>query len=458
MTVLAALLLAAAVDGEAAARHAAALRSLGPRPWGSANGRAAAAYVAAQLQQVGLADVRQEDFEVRGVRGVNVVAELPGTGPGIVVLGAHHDTAIDPPGVYDNGGGVGVLIEVARALAREPRSGRTIVFASWDGEEAWATGLGTTTGSRAWVLGLGPRAEQVAGAITMEVIGRRRPRPVLLTNAYYDPRRPGGQVVAPGWLVAAALSGAREVGAPLRVSDPWLSWIYQPAVRTFVMGLYGDDLALLQAGIPAVLVSDARPSTFNPWYRKGADPEGGEDGDDELVSAAALQRMGESVRGAMGALARRRLPRGPDPDWYSMYGRVAPRWMLLVAGLLALAPGLARLRNGRWRRVARLVQAVLFAVLVWLNPVPALWVLVAPVVATGLWRSRLWLVPALLPALALIALGVTAAVRGAVIGTWIPAWQQAAALAVILLAAVQVAPARSARPVNAAPARLPREL
>jgi acetylornithine deacetylase/succinyl-diaminopimelate desuccinylase-like protein len=114
MVPLSALVLAAAtaastpasssVDGNAALRHASALASLGPHPWGSPRSRAAAAYVAAQLRGAGLAEVRQEDFEVKGVRGVNVVGVLKGAGPGMVVVGAHHDTAPDAPGAYDDGG------------------------------------------------------------------------------------------------------------------------------------------------------------------------------------------------------------------------------------------------------------------------------------------------------------------------------------------------------------------
>ncbi|HEU0105444.1 MAG TPA: M28 family peptidase, partial [Vicinamibacteria bacterium] len=216
MIPLAGLILAAAaaggavapVDGNAALRHASALASLGPHPWGSPRARAAAAYVAAQLRSTGLSEVRQEDFEVKAVRGVNVVAVLKGAGPGIVVVGAHHDTAPDAPGAYDDGGGVGVMIEVARVMARRPPPLRTIVFASWDGEEAWSTGVGTTTGSRAYVRSLGPQAREVVAAIVVEMSGWSGGTPVLHPVAYADPLRPGRPVIAPGWLVASVLSGA----------------------------------------------------------------------------------------------------------------------------------------------------------------------------------------------------------------------------------------------------------
>src|SRR3954467_4026512 len=128
---LVSLLLAASVtvDGGAALRHASALASLGPHPWGSPRGRAAAAYVSAQLRAAGLSDVRTEEFEVKGVRGSNVLGVLGGRGPGLLVVGAHHDTAPDAPGAYDDGGGVGVMIEVARALVHAGPPARTIVFA-----------------------------------------------------------------------------------------------------------------------------------------------------------------------------------------------------------------------------------------------------------------------------------------------------------------------------------------
>ena len=148
MSSLLAALLAASIDGEAALRHASALAALGPHPWGSPRNHAAAEYVAAQLRDAGLTEVRLQEFESQGIRGTNVIGVVRAPDPELVVVGAHHDTAPDAPGAYDDGGGVGVLIEAARAWAREPSRTRTLVFASFDGEEAWSTGKTTTAGSR----------------------------------------------------------------------------------------------------------------------------------------------------------------------------------------------------------------------------------------------------------------------------------------------------------------------
>jgi peptidase M28-like protein len=443
---------AAAVDGGAALRHASALASLGPHPWGSPRSRAAAAYVASQLRAAGLSDVRLEEFEVKGVRGVNVLGVLRGGGPGLVVVGAHHDTAPEAPGAYDDGGGVGVMIELARVLARRPPPPRTIVFASWDGEEAWSTGLGTTTGSRAHLRALGAEARDVVAAVVVEMCGWSGGTPVLHTVAYADPLRPGRQVVTPAWLASAALAGARDAGSPLGVGDPWLSWLYQPAVRTFRVGFYGDDLSFLQAGVPAVFASDSSFTAFYPWYHKAADTG-------DRLEAAPLARMGEAVRGAVEAVARAPLRRDPDADWLAVFGRVAPRWVLLLAGVGALAPGLLLGRaSGGPRLLARLALSAIFAVLVWENPVAALWILALPVLATGLSPRRGPLVASLLPAGALAVLGAVGWWRGFIQGTWLTTWYLAAMVVALLLCGYPVVPApgRALRSGGLRSARVPR--
>ncbi len=199
MGLLLGLLLAASIDGEAALGHASALAALGPHPWGSPRSEAAAQYVGAALRDAGLTEVDLQGFERHGIPGTNVIATLRGPVDEIVVVGAHHDTAPEAPGAYDDGGGVGLLIELARVMAREPTRTRTFVFVSFDGEEAWATGRGRTAGSRAWIERLGPDARRIVGVVVIEMSGWKGGAPVLHPIAYADPRRAGRSVVAPGW-------------------------------------------------------------------------------------------------------------------------------------------------------------------------------------------------------------------------------------------------------------------
>jgi hypothetical protein len=72
---------------------------------------------------------------------VNVLGMLPGTGTETVIIGAHRDHFGRPggilfPGADDNASGTAIILEVARALAKlEVRPSRTILFASFSGEE-----------------------------------------------------------------------------------------------------------------------------------------------------------------------------------------------------------------------------------------------------------------------------------------------------------------------------------
>jgi hypothetical protein len=428
MSALLSVLLAASVDGGAALRHASALAALGPHPWGSPRNQAAAAYVAAGLREAGLDSVELQAFERHGLAGTNVVGTLPGPGEEFVVVGAHHDTAPDAAGAYDDGGGVGILIELARVLARDERRARTMLFVSFDGEEAESAGKGTTAGSRAFVERLGSRARDLVAAFAIEMSGWKQGAPALHPIAYPDPREKGRTVVAPAWLVRAALEGSRAAGAPLRIGDPYLSWLYQPAVRTFRVRFYGDDLSFLQAGYPALFASDSSFSAFYPDYHEASDTA-------DKLDAAALERMGRGVLGAVRALDR--VPRGEaeEPHWFAAFGRVVGWPWLVGLGAASVLPGLWRAsRVSGLGLGVRLVQALIAGVVLWRHPVPAVFVLLVPLLLLP-WRRAWWtLALALAPAAALVALGAAAWWRGAVNGVWLAPWEIVAMFLALALA------------------------
>ena len=425
---------AAAFDGQAALRHASALAALGPHPWGSPRALVAAQYVAVQLREAGLTDVRLQDFDTGGIHGINVVGRLPGPGAEFVVIGAHHDSAPGAPGAYDDGGGVGVVIEAARVLARRSRS-RALVFVTWDGEEAWSTGRATTTGSRAFIKQLGASVRDMVAAVDVEMCGWKGGTPAIHPVPYADPLRPGRYHVVPAWAVGAALRGARSAGAPLTVGDPLLSWLYQPAVRTLRVKYYGDDLSFVQAGLPALFLSDSSFTAFYPWYHQPTDTP-------ERIEAPALARMGQAVLGIVDELSR--VKRGPatEAQWFAAFGH-AFSWPILVAlALLCVIPGLAHASSQRDGAFGlRLFQAGLFGVFFWRHPVPALWIFMLPNVVGGLPRKRGGVAIAVLPLLALVVLGTVAWLRGFAGGLWFAGWELA--IAALAFALVWAAPPRS---------------
>jgi hypothetical protein len=426
------LVLAAAIDGGAALQHASRLAALGPHPWGSALGRGAALYVASQLKDAGLRDVRLDEFEQKGIRGANVVGVRPGTTSEIVVVGAHHDTAPDAPGAYDDGGGVGILIEVARAMAGAGAGKREIVFVSFDGEEGWSRGA-VRAGSRAWVEALGPRARQVTAAVIVEMSGWKQGTPTVHALAYADPLRPGMPVIAPGWLVREALRGARATVPETALGDPYLSWAYQPAVRAVRVQLYGDDVSFLERGVPSVMVSDSSFSRFYPWYHTDKDTA-------DKLDEAALGRVGNAVLGMVRALESAPAAAVVETQWWSAFGYTIERTALLGAGIVSLLPLLwAARKAGGPRLVVRLAQAAGFGALLWRQPVIAVWSFGLANLAAPLGARLLARVAALLPLLAFLVLCGAAWMRGAVTGLWLASWELALFVFVALVALTPLA-------------------
>jgi glutaminyl-peptide cyclotransferase len=126
----------ASVDGFDEGRAFADLEAqveIGPRPAGSAASAQTARLIAERLRAAGARGVRIQRPHL------NVVGELPGSEPGAVVVGAHHDTkdevSADFEGANDGASGVAVVLELARTLPN-PASGPSIHFALFDAEEA----------------------------------------------------------------------------------------------------------------------------------------------------------------------------------------------------------------------------------------------------------------------------------------------------------------------------------
>src|SRR5262245_13249688 len=104
---------------------------------GTSGGKAARALVVEALREAGLEPVEQP---VPGCHGANVLAPLRGELERGVLVAAHYDHLGHEGGHTFNGAddtaaAVAILVEVARALRRNPPKGRGVLFAAFDGEE-----------------------------------------------------------------------------------------------------------------------------------------------------------------------------------------------------------------------------------------------------------------------------------------------------------------------------------
>ena len=194
----------------------------------------------------------------------NIVGELPGPGP-VIVIAAHYDSEYHPKGFVganDAAAAVGAVVELSRALAKLPRTAVSpgIRFVLFDGEEEPAPTedfyRDALRGSKAYVQ---LHAEEVGALLLLDYIGNkgvRMPREESSTASLWDEVR----------------SAARKVG----VGDVF------PAGTS--VGILDDHTPFLRAGIRAV--------DFIDWSYRYKDTV--QDTYDKL-SADSVDAVGETI-------------------------------------------------------------------------------------------------------------------------------------------------------------------
>jgi Zn-dependent M28 family amino/carboxypeptidase len=136
---------AGGVSGASALEFTRRAVAFGPRPPGSPANVALQNYIIAELRKDGC-EVIEDAFTPKTPQGMvpmkNIIAKFPGKGSahrGIAITG-HFDTKLFPGrnfvGASDGGSSTGLLLELARVLAHQPRID-DVYLAFFDGEEAF---------------------------------------------------------------------------------------------------------------------------------------------------------------------------------------------------------------------------------------------------------------------------------------------------------------------------------
>jgi putative aminopeptidase FrvX len=249
------------------------VQKIGPRPAGSKSELKAAQYISYVLNQNGW-KVREQPFskvvvrepsvlqreqQVELINSQNIIAELPGTRPETIVVAAHYDSAnLNAPGAVDNASGVGVLLELARVLSKEPHE-ETYQLIFFGAEEYGLLGSKFYTSQAdlsavRWMLNV----DMVGTPLEIDVAGKRSAPPELIRQV-------------------AALAGESQI--PFHLSRDFILM-----TRESSQGGTSDFSAFLDQGIPALGLGIAgRPAGY--FHR----PE------DRLdrVSLAELQKIGD---------------------------------------------------------------------------------------------------------------------------------------------------------------------
>ena len=128
-------------DGAKAYDFTAKIVGFGPRPPDSDAIRATQRYIHEQLQSFGCV-VDEDDFHAETPIGSlamkNIIAKVPGTGQGIILLLTHYDTLrLDNfVGAVDGGSSTGLMLEMARLVCAGKKQANAVWIAFLDGEEA----------------------------------------------------------------------------------------------------------------------------------------------------------------------------------------------------------------------------------------------------------------------------------------------------------------------------------
>jgi glutaminyl-peptide cyclotransferase len=138
----AALASAAGFSGAAAMDYAQHAVSFGPRPSGSEANKRLQAYILEHSRVRG-AQVTEDSFTATTPRGpvamTNIIVKFPGTSGRAIAITGHFDTKYFPArrfvGANDGASSTAVLLELAQALAGQPRID-DVYLVFFDGEEA----------------------------------------------------------------------------------------------------------------------------------------------------------------------------------------------------------------------------------------------------------------------------------------------------------------------------------
>jgi hypothetical protein len=126
------------------------LQNFTSRHYGYTRNMEASTYLYNKLSNISGLDVEYQGGELR-----NVIATIPGrntTSSIFYMVGAHYDSTSNgnlnnAPGATDNGGGVAIVLELARVMSQYSFN-HTVKFALWNAEDGGANDTGSTVYTR----------------------------------------------------------------------------------------------------------------------------------------------------------------------------------------------------------------------------------------------------------------------------------------------------------------------
>jgi Zn-dependent M28 family amino/carboxypeptidase len=260
--------------------------------WHYAQLNAAADFIEDSFSRAGL-HPRRDSYEVRGQACHNIEAEIPGTRPNVVLIGAHYDSVFGSPGANDNGSGVAALLALARRFAGKPAQ-QTLRFVAFVNEEP-PYFLTEQMGSFVYAGRCKGRGDRISAMISLETIGyfsdtpHSQTYPALGLGVFYP--TVGNFIgfvsnVHSRELLRRSIALFRKhakipsQGAALPSFIPGVSW--------------SDQWAFWQHGYPGIMITDTAPFRY-PHYHSATDTPDKLDYDRFALVVSGMQKVIEGL-------------------------------------------------------------------------------------------------------------------------------------------------------------------
>jgi len=229
---------------------------------------AAADFIEDSFSRAGLRS-RRDSYEMRGQTCHNIEAEISGSRPESIVIGAHYDSVFGSPGANDNGTGMAAMLALARRFA-SAKPKHTLRFVAFVNEEP-PYFLSGEMGSLVYAGRCKAHGDKIFAMISLETIGYFSDAP----NSQTYPSPGLGLFYPKIGNFIGFVSNVHSRALLRRVTTLFRKHAKIPSegasLPAFVPGVsWSDQWSFWQHGYPAIMVTDTAPFRY-PYYHSSND-------------------------------------------------------------------------------------------------------------------------------------------------------------------------------------------
>jgi hypothetical protein len=236
---------------------------------------------------------RRDNYELHGQACYNIEAQIPGTRPDVVLIGAHYDSVFGSPGANDNGSGVAALLALARRFAGKSPE-HTLCFVAFVNEEP-PFFLSDEMGSFVYASRCKARGDQISAMISLETIGYFSDAP----NSQTYPAPGLGMFYPKVGNFIGFVANVPSRALLRRVIALFRRYAKIPsegaALPGFIPGVsWSDQWSFWRHGYPGIMITDTAPFRY-PHYHSSTDTPDKLDYDRFALVVSGMEKVIEEL-------------------------------------------------------------------------------------------------------------------------------------------------------------------